>query len=112
HVAELLRREQVWVSGDWAGRFGLATADPGNTGYGHSPAQVRTIRPDGAEVLVGYYGAVAARTRELIGGLAGEGPDRGAGQGQAQVQRAARPVLRSGHDPSRFSSPTAARSSS
>ena len=30
----------------------------------------------------------------------------------AQVQRAARPVLRSGHDPSRFSSPTAARSSS
>ncbi len=39
HVAELLDAEQIWVSGDWAGRFGLA-ADPDDTGYGHSPAQV------------------------------------------------------------------------
>jgi uncharacterized damage-inducible protein DinB len=76
HLAELLDREQVWVSGDWAGRFGLATADPRNTGYGHSAAQVRSIRPESAEVLVGYFTAVATRTREFLGGLTGQDLDR------------------------------------
>src|SRR5690349_19525886 len=63
HVAELLGSDQVWASGDWAGRFGLP-ADPHNTGYGHSPAQVAEVRPESAQALVDYYDAVAARTRE------------------------------------------------
>jgi hypothetical protein len=44
HVAELLGRRQVWVSGDWPGRFGL-DADPSNSGYGHSTEQVAAVRP-------------------------------------------------------------------
>ena len=50
--------DQVWVTGDWAGRFGLA-ADPDNTGYGHSWNDVLSIRPESAEALVEYYEAVA-----------------------------------------------------
>jgi hypothetical protein len=75
HVAELLGQEQVWVTGDWAARFGL-DADVADTGYGHSPAQVATVRPDGAQVLVDYYDAVAARTNELLRGLTPEDLDR------------------------------------
>ncbi|RAO36689.1 hypothetical protein ONO23_01746 [Micromonospora noduli] len=75
HVADLLDAEQIWVSGDWAGRFGLA-ADPDNTGYGHSPAQVATVRPESAQALIDYYQAVAARTGSLLAGLGPADLDR------------------------------------
>ncbi|SCL23587.1 Protein of unknown function [Micromonospora rhizosphaerae] len=68
HVADLLGEEQVWVSGDWAGRFGLP-ADPDDTGYGHTPARVAAVRPDSAEVLVDYHRAVVERTRAFLRGL-------------------------------------------
>jgi len=71
HMAELLEKDQVWAEGDWARRCGVEP-DPSNTGYGHDPADVAAIRPDGPEVLVDYYRAVAARTDAFIGGL---GPD-------------------------------------
>jgi uncharacterized damage-inducible protein DinB len=75
HIAELLGQDQVWVSGDWAARFGLA-ADSGNTGYGHSAEEIATVRPDGPQVLIDYYDAVAARTRDLLRGLKPEDLDR------------------------------------
>ena len=75
HLAELLDEEQVWASGDWAGRFGLP-ADPGNTGYGHTAAQVAEVRPDGPQVLLDYYAAVAARTNDFLRGLRPEDLDR------------------------------------
>jgi hypothetical protein len=75
HVAQLVGGDQVWVSGDWAGHFGL-DADPANTGYGHRAAQVAAVRPDSAQVLVGYYDAVATRTRGLLRELAPEDLDR------------------------------------
>jgi hypothetical protein len=75
HVAELLGQDQVWVQDGWAGRFGL-DPDPENTGYGHTAAQVGTVRPVSAQVLVDYYDAVAARTRELLRGLKPEDLDR------------------------------------
>ncbi|CCH17240.1 mycothiol transferase [Micromonospora lupini] len=68
HVADLLDAEQIWVSGDWAGRFGL-TADPDNTGYGHTPAQVAKVRPESAQALIDYFEAVAARTGSFLAGL-------------------------------------------
>jgi uncharacterized damage-inducible protein DinB len=75
HVADLLGQEQVWATGDWAARFGL-DADVTDTGYGHSPAQVATVRPDSAQVLVDYHDAVAARTYELLRGVTPEDLDR------------------------------------
>lgn len=75
HVAELIPDDQLWTTGDWAPRFGLAP-DPANTGYGHSPTQVAAVRPESADVLVGYYDAVAARTREFLGRLTEADLDR------------------------------------
>ncbi|MFF4878570.1 MULTISPECIES: DinB family protein [unclassified Micromonospora] len=68
HVADLLDADQVWTSGDWASRFGLA-ADPNDTGYAHSPAQVAAVRPESAQALIDYYEAVAARTAPFLAGL-------------------------------------------
>lgn len=72
HVAELLDEEQLWVTGSWAGRFGL-TADPADTGYGHTRREMERVRPAGPDALVEYYAAVAARTRDFLHRL--DGPD-------------------------------------
>ncbi|MER7441967.1 mycothiol transferase [Micromonospora avicenniae] len=76
HLAELLDAEQIWVTGDWAGRFGLARAEPGDTGYGHTPEQVAAVRPESAQVLLDYYDAVHTRTRRFLAGLQADDLDR------------------------------------
>jgi hypothetical protein len=68
HVAELLDDAQLWVDGDWAGRFGLSP-DPSNTGYGHTVEEVATVRPDSPEALVDYLEAVDMRTRAFLATL-------------------------------------------
>jgi Protein of unknown function (DUF664) len=75
HVADLLGQDQVWVNGDWAAHLGI-DADPFDTGYGHSAAQVAAVRPDGPTVLVEYYDAVAARTRDMLRDLTAADLDR------------------------------------
>jgi hypothetical protein len=75
HVAQILDAEQIWVSGDWAPRFGL-DADPSNTGYGHSVDEVATVRPSDTEVLVDYLDAVDRRTRTVLDGLVAADLDR------------------------------------
>ncbi len=75
HVSELLGEEQVWLSGDWARRFGLEP-DPSNTGYGHSTIEVASVRPESADVLVEYLSVVDMRTREMLRGLSPGDLDR------------------------------------
>jgi hypothetical protein len=75
HVAEIVDEEQIWISGKWAHRFGVA-ADAHNTGYDHSWKDVMSIRPESAEVLVEYYEAVAARTRVLLDTITAKDLDR------------------------------------
>jgi hypothetical protein len=75
HVAELMETDQVWEHGPWAAGVGL-DPDPGNTGYGHSPAQVTEVRPESADVLLGYLGNVDARTRTLLGSVTAAELDR------------------------------------
>jgi len=75
HVSELLGAEQVWVGGDWARRCGLEP-DPDNTGYGHSGEEVRAVRPEGPDVLLGYLGEVDARTTAMLEDLAPGDLDR------------------------------------
>ena len=75
HIAELVEEEQIWVSGDWGPRFGIAS-DPSNSGYGHTADEVAAIRPDGTDALTGYAAAVATRTRAYLEGLAPEDLDR------------------------------------
>jgi hypothetical protein len=68
HIAEIIDADQVWVGADWARRFGL-DPDPSNTGYGHSPDDVATVRPERPEVLVEYLDAVDLRTRTFLTNL-------------------------------------------
>jgi hypothetical protein len=75
HVAQLVAEEQLWLSGDWARRFGL-DPDPGNTGYGHAPEDVVAVQPEGSEVLLEYLEAVDRRVRTLLGGLVASDLDR------------------------------------
>lgn len=71
-MADLAGTPEVWVAGGWAERFGLPL-DPSDTGYGHTPEQVASVRGVTAEQLVGYQDATAARTKEILAGL--EEPD-------------------------------------
>jgi uncharacterized damage-inducible protein DinB len=68
HVSELLGEEQVYLSGDWARRFGVK-ADPSDTGYGHSATEVAAVRPESWHALVDYYTAVHERTVAFVEGL-------------------------------------------
>jgi len=75
HLAELLDAEQVYLTGDWAARFGRK-ADPSDTGYGHSAANVRAVRPESARALIDYYTAVHERTAAYVAGLTAADFDR------------------------------------
>jgi uncharacterized damage-inducible protein DinB len=68
HVSELHGGDQLWVTGDWAPRFGLVP-DAHNTGYGHGADDVPTVRPESAQVLIDYYDAVHERTIAFLGGV-------------------------------------------
>ena len=75
HVAELIGDEQIYLSGDWAPRFGLK-ADPSDTGYGHAAAQVTAVAPESPQVLEDYYRAVHDRTIDYLAGLTDADLDR------------------------------------
>lgn len=55
HVAEVAGHDQVRTEGGWAERFGLATADPHDSGWGHTPEQVAAVRPVSAAACVEYH---------------------------------------------------------
>jgi hypothetical protein len=75
HVTELLEAEQRYLSEGWHERFGRGP-DPQDHGYGHSAADVASVRPAGGEDLVGYYDTVHARTLDYLGGLSAADLDR------------------------------------
>lgn len=65
HVSQIAGREQAWTAEGWADRLDMP-ADPDDTGYGHTSAQVAAVRPAGPEYLIGYHEAVATRTAEYL----------------------------------------------
>jgi hypothetical protein len=75
HVSQIAGREQAWTAEGWADRLDMP-ADPDDTGYGHTSAQVAAVRPAGPEQLIGYNEAVAARTAEYIATLDADELDR------------------------------------
>jgi uncharacterized damage-inducible protein DinB len=74
HVADVAGTEQVWTSQGWVERFGLPFGARA-TGYGQSAAEAGQLRV-GAELLTGYYDAVAERTLEFVRGLTDADLDR------------------------------------
>lgn len=67
HVAEMLDVAQLYVQG-WAERLGL-DPDPGDSGYGHTSAQVARVRIDDPGVLIAYHDAVAERSLARLASL-------------------------------------------
>ena len=76
HITELLERDQVWVRGSWAARFGLDASEASDVGYGHTAEQMARVRPESAAAIRDYYVAVRARTRELLGSVTAADLDR------------------------------------
>lgn len=67
HIADVAETEQVWLVQNWATRFELPL-DEEDTGYGHDPDQVESVRAS-AELLTGYYDAVHEQTLRYVTGL-------------------------------------------
>jgi uncharacterized damage-inducible protein DinB len=64
-IADMTGGTQLWISGDWARRFGLEP-DPSNHGYGHTADQVRAVQPESPDVLLDYLDAVQAETESVL----------------------------------------------
>jgi uncharacterized damage-inducible protein DinB len=75
HVAGLLETEQIYLTGDWAAKFGRKP-DSSDTGYAHSAAEVAAVRPENWQALTDYYAAVHARTTDYLAGLTDQDLDR------------------------------------
>jgi hypothetical protein len=67
-IANLMKGEQVWTKGKWHARFNRS-ADPEDTGFGHSPENVAVFKPPSAKVLLEYYRATLEQTKRYISGL-------------------------------------------
>jgi len=50
--------------------------DPANSGYGHTPEQVASVRPESAGALTGYLDAVHTRVVAFLEGLDADDLDR------------------------------------
>ncbi len=72
-IADVSGTEQLWTAQGWADRFDLPF-DASATGYGQSAQDVGRVRVD-ADLLLGYYGAVAAATREYLSRLTADDLD-------------------------------------
>jgi Protein of unknown function (DUF664) len=75
HVGAVMGTEQLWAEGIWPSRFQLP-ADPANTGYGHTPEQVRAVLPSAPEDLTGYFDEVHAHSTAWIAKLTASDLDR------------------------------------
>ena len=74
HVAGVAGTEQVWERDGWVDRCDLSV--PRDTvGYGFDVDQVGEVRLP-ADLLLGYFDAVAAAVREYLGGLSDADLDR------------------------------------
>lgn len=74
HLADAAGLQQVWAARGFIEHFDL-DIDEDDTGYGHTSAQVGTVRAP-AELLARYVEAVHHQTLAWVGGLTAEHLDR------------------------------------
>ena len=74
HVSDVAGTEQAWAAEGWAERFGLPF-DVREHGYAMSAADVGKVRVS-ADLLAGYYEAVAARSVAYVATLESDDLDR------------------------------------
>lgn len=64
-IASLMGEEQLWVGDGWHGKFGRAP-DPEDTGFGHSPEEVKAFKSPEADIQLEYFRAVLERTKRYL----------------------------------------------
>ena len=74
-IAGLMGEEQLWIKDGWCKRF-KRPADPDDTGYGHTPAEVRAFKSPSVRIQLDYLGAVVERTKQYVASLAPSDLDR------------------------------------
>jgi hypothetical protein len=74
-IADLMGEADLWTRDGWHRKFGRPP-DHEDSGYGHTPAQVRAFRSPPAKTQLDYLRAVTARTKQYLAGLASGDLDR------------------------------------
>ncbi len=74
-IADLMGEEQLWIKDGWYKRF-KRPADPEDTGYGHTPQQVRAFKSPSVRVQLDYLRAVVERTKQYLASLTPSDLDR------------------------------------
>lgn len=74
HISELIDREQRYLAEGWHEQFGRGPDDQDH-GYGHTAADVASVRGS-AEELLGYFESVHAVTIDFLSGLKPDDLDR------------------------------------
>ena len=74
HLSDLAGLPQLWASGGWHARFGMA-ADDSETGTGHTSEQVAAFKVGSPDALLEYNDAVYERTKTYLATLKPGGLD-------------------------------------
>jgi len=65
NITELAGEEQLWIKGSWHAKFNRS-ADPADTGFGHSSEDVAAFRSPESKTLVAYHRAVVKQIERYI----------------------------------------------
>jgi hypothetical protein len=74
-IADLMGEEQLWIKDAWHRKFNRP-ADPDDSGYGHTPAQVRAFRSPSVKIQLDYLRAAVERTKTYLASLTPADLDR------------------------------------
>lgn len=77
-IAELIGEEQLWVRDEWCKKFNRPP-DPADTGWGHSPEDVKAFQSPDMQTLLDYHRAVSERTLSYISNLSEDDLNRDLG---------------------------------
>jgi len=68
-IANLSGKKQVWIENEWYKKFNRS-ADPGDTGFGHTSTDVSSFKSPDGSIFLDYYKAVFERSKVYLDGLA------------------------------------------
>ena len=74
-IADLMGQEQLWITEGWHRKF-KRPADPDDTGYQHTPEQVRAFKSPGIRTQLDYLRAAVERTKRYLASLGPSELDR------------------------------------
>jgi len=75
HISALMGKDQLWIRDKWHAKFNRA-ADPNDTGFGHSPKDLKAFKAPNAKTLLDYQRAVLERSKGYFNTLTAADLDR------------------------------------